>query len=295
MDTRFIESFVAVVDHGSVAGAARWLQLTPAAVALRIKSLEEEIGSALLVRSGRTMRPTPAGAAILAKAREFVRDVRELRTLAAGELAVGMLRIGSISTALVSIIPDVLASFIEHHPGIEIYLVPGTSVDLYKRVVDGDLDAALIVKPPFALPKFCEWRTVREENLVVLTHEKNRDRDPHELISKGPFICYDRKHWGGRVSDDYLQRAGLQPSIRFELDSLEGIGALVNRDLGVSLVPDCAAVWSAYRSVVALPVPQPAGPRDVGVLWTRGSTRMHLVRIFLETAMTAQQAIKVSR
>ena len=44
MDTRFLDSFVTVVDGGSIAEAARRLNLTPAAVAQRIRALESEIG-----------------------------------------------------------------------------------------------------------------------------------------------------------------------------------------------------------------------------------------------------------
>jgi DNA-binding transcriptional LysR family regulator len=289
MDTRFIESFIAVVDHGSVAAAARRLRLTPTAIALRIRSLEEEIGTGLLVRSGRTMRPTQAGAAILEKARGFVQDIRELRTLAAGELAVGELRIGAISTALISVLPDVLSSLVRLYPGIEVYILPGTSVDLYGRVVDGDLDAALLVKPPFAVPKVCDWRTLREEKLVALTHSSGAGRDAHDVLATSPFIRYDRSHWGGQLADDYLRRAGITTRTRFELDSLEGIAALVGRDLGVSLVPDCSDVWPADISVATLPLPLPAHPRHIGMLWARGSARMHLVRLFLEVAIEVQR------
>jgi DNA-binding transcriptional LysR family regulator len=54
MDTQFLDSFVTVVDYGSMAEAARRLNLTPAAVAQRIRALEDEIGASLFVRSGRT-------------------------------------------------------------------------------------------------------------------------------------------------------------------------------------------------------------------------------------------------
>jgi DNA-binding transcriptional LysR family regulator len=289
MDSRFIESFIAVVDQGSVAAAARRLRLTPTAVALRIRSLEEEIGAVLLVRSGRTMRPTRAGAAIIDKARGFVQDIRELRTLAAGELPVGELRIGAISTALLSVLPDVLSSLVRLYPKIEVYIVPGTSVDLYGRVADGDLDAALLVKPPFALPKVCEWQTLREESLVALTHSSRAGRKAHDLLATEPFIRYDRSHWGGQLAEDYLRRAGITARTRFELDSLEGIAALVSRDLGVSLVPDCSVAWPAGLSVTALPLPLPAEPRHIGMLWARGSARIHLVRIFLEQATAIQR------
>ena len=53
MDTQFLQSFVMVVDCGSMAEAARRLDLTPAAVAARVKSLEEAMGTTLVRRAGR--------------------------------------------------------------------------------------------------------------------------------------------------------------------------------------------------------------------------------------------------
>jgi hypothetical protein len=65
MDTQFLQSFVMVVDSGSIAEAARRLDITPAAVAARVKSLEEAMGTALVRRAGRTVKATEAGLRIL--------------------------------------------------------------------------------------------------------------------------------------------------------------------------------------------------------------------------------------
>ncbi|RYF57150.1 MAG: LysR family transcriptional regulator, partial [Comamonadaceae bacterium] len=61
MDIRYMQSFVAVVEGGSFAEAARRLDLTSAAVAARIKALEEELGVTLVKRSGRSVKPTASG------------------------------------------------------------------------------------------------------------------------------------------------------------------------------------------------------------------------------------------
>jgi DNA-binding transcriptional LysR family regulator len=95
IDTEFLESFVKVVEHGSVAEAARRLNLTAAAVTQRLRALEREIGTALVSRSGRNMRATEAGAAILAQSEQLLRSVRDLRTTAneqnfAGELSLAI-------------------------------------------------------------------------------------------------------------------------------------------------------------------------------------------------------------
>src|SRR5215475_1955509 len=100
MDTRFLESFFMAVDNGSIAEAARRLNLTPAAVAKRIHALEGEIGATLVTRSGRTIRPTEAGAAIAERAKRFLSEVRDFKSLAMSNQPVGQLRLGAFASAL---------------------------------------------------------------------------------------------------------------------------------------------------------------------------------------------------
>ena len=77
MDSRYLQSFVYVVELGSIAEAARRLDLTPAAVAQRVKMLEEELGANLVRRSGRTVGTTEAGERILDRARAVLHDIRD--------------------------------------------------------------------------------------------------------------------------------------------------------------------------------------------------------------------------
>jgi DNA-binding transcriptional LysR family regulator len=285
MDTRFLESFITVVEHGSIAEAARRLNLTPAAVAQRIRALEHEIGAQLLSRSGRTVKPTEAGANILDRSRRFLQEVRDLRALANDQTHAGELRLGAVATALNGLLPDILASLAKKYPQLGVYVVPGTSDSLYPQVVSGDLDAAIIVEPEFTMPKTCGWRVLRQEPLVVLTPASARVRDPHRALQSAPFIRYDRNAVGGRIADSYLRSVGIRPQDRFELTSLTAIALLVDRGLGVSLVPDWAPPWPEGLSLKKLPIPDQSYMRRMGLLWTRASVRIRLVNAFLGEAV----------
>lgn len=284
MDTRFLESFVTVVDKGSIAEAARRLHLTPAAVAQRLRALESEIGKPLVSRAGRTVKPTETGIAMLERARLLLRQVRDLKATSADGVLIGELRLGATATALTGMMPAILSSLAAAHPQIEVYIVPGVSVELYHQVVSGDLDAAIIVQPPFAIPKACDWQTLHEEPLVVLTPAGMPAQDPHRLLASRPFIRYDRNHWGGQIVDRYLRQAGIHPQERFELDALDAIAAMVDRGLGVSLVPDWAPPWPEGLSLAKLAVPEPGWVRRVGLFWGHNSPRAGLVRALRENA-----------
>lgn len=286
METRFLQTFLMVVETTSLAEAARRLNVTPSAVVQRIKALEDEIGQPLLQRSGHAMRPTAAGAAILDDARRLLAVEDDMKAAASAGLGTGLLRIGVIHSALTGLLPDLLAALRRNRPRIELYMLPGMSADLYSSVVQGRLDAAIIVKPPFALPKAADWALLRREPLVIITPPTVKGSDPARILGQHPFIRYDRNHWGGRVVDLHLRRIKVRPNEQYELDSLEAITLLVSRGLGVSLIPDWLPPWPEGAKVRRVAIPN-APTRDIGLLWVKTSIRMPLIQAFLAEARNA--------
>lgn len=287
METQFLSTFVTVVDRGSMAAAARTLHITPAAVAQQIRTLERELGAPLIARAGRTVSVTEDGARILQRARDLLRQVADLRSVANENDIAGELRLGACPTALAGLLPDILSRMVATFPQINVFIKPGYSADLYRAVEAGDLDAAMVLQAPFALPKTCKWQQLREEPLVVLAPAHLGSRDPHELLREQPLIRYDRHEWGGRLADDYLRQAGIVPRERFELNALNAIAVMVDRGLGVSLVPDWAKPWPEGLNVVRIPLPQCSEPRRIGLVWSRSSVRIRLVNVLLEEARVA--------
>ncbi len=290
MDTQFLHTFVAVVDHGSMAAAARLLNITPAAVAQQIRTLEREIGAPLIARAGRTVSVTEPGSRILERARELLRDVADLSAIATDNATAGELRLGAGTNALTGMLPDILARMVEKFPQIKVFIKPGYSPDLYRAVESGELDAAIVLQAPFALPKTCDWELLREEPLVVLAPASMAGRDPHELLATEPLIRYDRQQWGGRQADQYLRMAGIVPRERFELNALNAIAVMVDRGLGVSLVPDWARPWPEGLHLVRIPLPRGFEPRRIGVVWSRSTVRIRLVTAFLQESRAAMRA-----
>jgi DNA-binding transcriptional LysR family regulator len=287
MDSRFLESFVMVVEHGSIAEAARRLDLTAAAVAQRLRALETEIGARLVFRSGRSVRPTEAGTAILSRAADILGDVRDLKSIAVTDRPSGELRLGTSPTSTTGLLPGILALLAEKYPQIDVYMTGGIPGELYHKVLDGDLDAAIIARPPFAIPKAYDWRILREEPLVVLTRAAAPVRDPHAILASEPLIRPPHSTWAGRLIDGYLRQSGIRPRVRFEVDTFEAIPFMVDRGLGVALVHDWAPPTFKGLSLRKHPVLDNQFGRRMGFLWTRASVRIRLVQAFLEVAAMA--------
>jgi len=288
MDTKFLKTFITVVDSGSMAAASRELNITPAAVAQQIRALERQIAAPLIRRAGRTVAVTEAGARILERSRDLLRDVVDLHAVATDDSMGGELRLGAGGTALTGILPDILARTTKRFPQVSILIRSGLSIDLHRAVENGELDAAFVLEAPFALHKTCCWQLLREEPLVVLAPKNMANCDPHELLATQPLIRYDRNWWGGHQVDEYLQKAGIRPIERFELNSLHAIAVMVDRGLGVSLVPDWATPWPEGLQLVRLTPPLKFEPRRVGVVWSHSSIRIRLLEAFLEEVRIAE-------
>lgn len=284
MDTNFLRTFLLTVDAGSMAEAARRLDLTPAAVAQQIRGLEKDFGTTLIARAGRTVRPTEAGFRVAEKARSLMRDVEAIKAVAHDNVMTGELRIGAINTALHTLMPEILTQLMRTHPQLKLYIQTALSSELFQAVLRGDLDAAICLHPQFVLPKTCIWQLLRKEELVALVPKKLADHDPHELLRTMPFIRYDRTQWGGQQADRYLRKAGIIPHERFELSHLTAIATLVGRGLGVALVPDTATSLDASAKLAKLHLPIRIEPRRLGLLWLRSSIHEKSIRIFAEQA-----------
>ena len=237
MDIRFLQSLVAIVETGSITAAARREGITPAAVSQRIQALERDLNCMLLARGAHSAKPTESCLALLPRARLLIREAALLQEDVDGGDLSGVVRIGAISTALTGILPRILDETARRAPKLRLRITPGSSMQLYEQLTSGELDAAIMVAPPFVLPKGLKASLIRREPLMLMTREPVARGKIVERIMNAPFIRYDPSSWGGRLAMDYLEKAGLFPDVRFDLDALETIALLVSKGLGNSLVP----------------------------------------------------------
>lgn len=286
MDTRFLESFVRVIELGSIAEAARSLRLTPTAVSLRIKALEEEIHARLIERSGRTVAATDVGIKVLSQAKLLLSEVDGFLSMASSnELPAGPLTLGAIPSAMDGMLPAMLHKWTDRHPDIALLLEPASSTILYQRVLDRQLDAAILTKPLFALPKTCDWQLLRTDTIVLLTPPDLVGEDPLDIVRRYPFIRYDRRVVGGKMVDDYLRAHNLEPDTRIELDGIHHIANLVRSGLGVAILPSSATHGIDDRSVGQHRLPEPTPTRSIGLLTLHSSIRGELVQEFRRVAL----------
>lgn len=248
MDIRFLESLIAVVEKGSIAEASRKQAITPAAISQRIQALERELNCQLLNRVTHKAKPTEACLNILPRAKKLLSESRALHADVDKTGLSGTIRIGAISTALTSMIPKTLKKLGQFAPNAKLKITPGTSASLYEALQKEQIDAAILVKPPFPIPKHFSYQVLRTEPLVLLSDHRITDSVEDEL-NNYPYIRYDPASWGGRIAEQFIIDHDIVKESICDLDGLETISVLVMQGLGVSLVPKWPQIYFGKKSV----------------------------------------------
>jgi DNA-binding transcriptional LysR family regulator len=138
-DWTLMRSFLAVIDHGSLLGAARALRGSQPTVGRHVAALERQLGTALFERTARGLVPTAAAGAVAEHARAMQHHADTIRRTVAGqrEQATGTVRITASQTVACYLLPPILAALREVLPGIAIELVASNALsNLLRREAD---------------------------------------------------------------------------------------------------------------------------------------------------------------
>jgi DNA-binding transcriptional LysR family regulator len=163
-----LRALVAVADTGSVHVAAGRLMVTDSAVSAATAALTREVGVPLLERQGRGLRLTPSGRTYAGYARAILGLHAEALAAARGDADPehGRVRVAAVTTAAEHIVPPLLATFRDRHPGVEVSLEVGTSERVWGLLGGWGADLVIAGRPPRSVD--VAVRAVRPNSLVVV-------------------------------------------------------------------------------------------------------------------------------
>ena len=243
--------------------------MTPAAVGLQVRSLEDDIGRKLFDRVGRSIILNTQGRELVPAALDLVSSYEALSASATDGLA-GTVVMGALVSALMGAFSGALWQMKRDYPALDIKLFSGMSADFVTRVERGELDAAVTTLPPRVLPAALKWTSLYSEPMVLIVptrpHFELTD-DPFELLRSAPFLRFDRSTWTGDLVTRVLARARVVVNEGLEVNSVEAIVALVRQGYGVSIVPKLDNVqWQRDSQLKIIDIPGNALERKVGLL-----------------------------
>ncbi|RAN76315.1 hypothetical protein B5P43_23625 [Bacillus sp. SRB_336] len=257
-----IEYFIAVAEALSFTQAARRVNIVQSAVSAGVRQLEHDLGAELFLRQGRTIRLTPAGEALLPRARAILADVQAardavdaVRGTVRGTVALGTLaHVGSVDLL------RILQTVRRDYPGIVVKLrqtVQGTRSSL-ADVRSGALDLALVSVPEEATPGL-ELYPLHAEGIIFACPDSHplagRKRVSLAEIADEPFIDFP-EGWGNRATvDAAFTSAGLHRTVHTEVVSFIMALDLIRAGLGVAFLPKSALEHGQGAGVRALHTP----------------------------------------
>ncbi len=234
--------FKMVADHHNFSRAAEALHLSQPAVSHQIKALSGAVGAPLFEEIGRRIHLTSAGTLLYEHASRIIADF-EMAGQALDELhglRRGLLRLSGDTTVGIYVLPDVLGTFRETHPDVDVSLDVGNRQHVYERLISNETDFAVVGRlwPRPSIP--LTTRPFLPNELVAIAASRHAlagmKRISIARLAEEPFIAREPGSGTRETAEGALRRAGRPIRTVMELASNGAIKRAVARGLGVAII-----------------------------------------------------------
>ncbi len=228
IDTVQLKSFIAIVETGTFGQAAETVNRTQSALSLQIKKLEEQLGCELFDRTNRRVTLTPQGEIFLGYAKRMIQLQWEAFSRLREPDVEGEIRFGTPEDFATHYLPDVLASFRQHHPRVQLNVDCDLTLNLIDGFHRGKYDVILVKRDPQQVKGGTKvWR----EPLVWAAAD-GYQLEPRLSLVLSPQPCIYRAR-----ALAALDRAKRSWHISYTSPSLAGTLAAVKAGLGITVLP----------------------------------------------------------
>ena len=274
------KALLKTIELGSISLAAEQMGYTQPAVSRMIADLEKEWGLSLLERSRAGVRLTAEGSLLLPYAQSLCREwerlqmqVDEMRGLQRG-----LIRIGAIASTATHWVPNIVRAFQRDFPHIDYELLLGDYEEVEKWVMEGRVDGAFTVLPA---AEELEVIPLEEDELVAILPTEHplaaQEKVALESLCHDPFLMLEiQADKPSSIQSLFLSR-GLQPQVFFTTWEDYAIMTMVEKGLGVSILPSLILRRMPYRLAVR-PLEEPAYRQLGFVLRSRRDTSLAMKR-----------------
>jgi LysR family transcriptional activator of glutamate synthase operon len=286
MDTDVLRYFQQVADGATVTEVAELYQVSQPGVSRGLQRLEEEVGTPLLMRSGRLLRTTYAGSIFKRHVDAMLHALDD--GLAAAEELIdpesGSVRVAFQLSLGTWLVPDMIATFRAEHPRIRFVFEHSHDALGSSLVAEGRTDLEFTARRP-RNPEV-EWRRLFQQPLCLAVPPGHALADREEVAlaeaAAEDFVLL-RPTWELRaLSDELCTQSGFTPRVVFEEDDIPVVRGFVAAGLGVSIVPALPAevrqAGSGAEHLVRLT--DPGAFRDVGLAWSQNRRLLPSAELF---------------
>ena len=250
-------AFVKTVEKGSFTRAAKELNYAQSSVSKMVADLEKEWGMTLLERSKNGVSLTSAGEQVMPFLRNVLSEYQKLEGQISqmNGIETGEVRIGTFSSVTINWLPNIFAKMQNDYPGIEYEMLLGDYDEVERWIEEGRVDCGFLRLPTVA--KFDTMLLKQDEYKVVLPMDyplAKEEKIDIEDLNGLPFLLLE--HGGKTEVSDLLERYHVQPDVRFTTWEDFAIMAMVEKGMGVGILPDMILQRMPYKIQIR-PLKQP--------------------------------------
>ena len=274
---RQLSHLVALHEHGHFGRAAAASFVSQSALSVGVAELERQLGVALVDRSRRAIRFTPAGQATVARARAVLRDAGDLVTAAraAAEPLMGPLRLAVIPTVAPFLLPRLLPALAEAWPRLELFVHESLTTPACQALHADQTDCVLL-----ALPVDCgdvDSRELAVDRLLLAEPSSKSATEPVRAgeLDVSRMLFLEDGHCLTEHALAACRSARQSDKARLVASTLQTLVRLVEAGQGSTLVPLMAvdAGLLAGLDVIARPIAEAVAERRIALVWRRGHPR----------------------
>lgn len=280
MRTSRYEVFLKIVETQSLTKTAAYFGCTQSAVSQLVKTLEQELGVSLLVRSKSGVRLTAEGEYLLPGMRQIVSGERSVfeRSLELQNLNAGLIRIGIFTSLSCQWLPPYLKRFREEYPNIGFELLQGDVTQISDWLRNGIVDVGFMTPPDS--DEFYFRELLADRMNIVLPPEHPKAGGPVSLkeLREETFVLLESGY--SLITEKMFQSANMRPKKQYTVKDDYTVMSMVESGLGVSILPELMLQRSPYR-LYSYPA-EPAFYRRLGVSWLKKEQNSVAVNKFVQ-------------
>jgi DNA-binding transcriptional LysR family regulator len=245
----YLATFRLVIQRGSFSAAADVLGISQPAVSLQIRQLEQFLQTRLVERTGRGIKATAAGQALLAHGERIQQAVDDaIRSVSAFSHDVsGTITLGTGATACIHLLPPLLEK-LRKTIRLSVGVTTGNTLDIVRAIEENRLDMGLVTLPVSG--RALDVMPVMDEEFVFIASQEQQDafRDlTPEALHAQPLIAFESGSGTRALIDGWFEANGLAIAPVMQLGSIEAIKRMVRAGLGYSMCRE----WRSNRMPIA--------------------------------------------
>lgn len=271
--------FVALEKHEHFGKAAGACFVSQSAFSVAIRELENLLGVQLVDRTNKNVTITRVGKEIASQASRCLRDIEYLASFASSsqEPMTSKITLGAIPTIAPFILPNIIPSLHKEYPSLKLYLHEDTTMNVYDKLMNGELDLLLIALP-YKLAGV-EIMPLFKDHFHMACHKDTNRLNPNnydiELLPPESILLLEDGHC---LRDHALSACQIknQDTInRFAASSLLTLIEMINSDLGITYLPEISLNSPMVKNTDIKTMPtSDSSYREIGLVWRKNSAQV---------------------